>query len=154
MTEHNTVTDPEIHEPKGASSANSGETYVSDGAGSGSWTNLVSIVPLLMSGSMADVSTANTVYVPISYSGAITKFTSVIEGAPSGGSASTITIKNSVGTTIASVSVPTTSVAGDIFSVNMGTGNSVNANDYITVESDGATTTAASLKFSIVLERS
>ena len=36
--EHNTITDPEIHEPKGASTANAGEIYVANGAGSGVWT--------------------------------------------------------------------------------------------------------------------
>ena len=36
-TEHNTITDPEIHEPKGASSASAGQVYISDGAGSGDW---------------------------------------------------------------------------------------------------------------------
>ena len=37
--EHGTLLDVDgIHEPKGAGSANSGEVYVSDGAGSGVWT--------------------------------------------------------------------------------------------------------------------
>lgn len=36
-TEHNTITDPEIHEPKGASTALAGQVYVSNGAASGSW---------------------------------------------------------------------------------------------------------------------
>lgn len=36
-TEHNVITDPNIHEPKGASTATVGEVYVSDGAGSGTW---------------------------------------------------------------------------------------------------------------------
>lgn len=35
---HNTLTDPYLHEPKGASTASSGEIYIADGAGSGSWT--------------------------------------------------------------------------------------------------------------------
>lgn len=37
--EHNLITDPKIHEPKGVSSASAGEVYVADGLGSGSWTN-------------------------------------------------------------------------------------------------------------------
>lgn len=37
-TEHNTITDPEIHEPKGVAAANSGEIYIANGAGSGLWT--------------------------------------------------------------------------------------------------------------------
>jgi hypothetical protein len=37
MPEHNTITDPNIHEPKGVASASSGQVYVADGAGSGDW---------------------------------------------------------------------------------------------------------------------
>lgn len=39
-TEHSVAADPEIHEPKGASTAVAGTVYVSDGAGSGSWTQV------------------------------------------------------------------------------------------------------------------
>ena len=35
---HSSLTDPYLHEPKGAASASSGDVYVADGAGSGSWT--------------------------------------------------------------------------------------------------------------------
>ncbi len=37
-TEHSAIADPDIHEPKNVASANSGDVYVADGAGSGSWT--------------------------------------------------------------------------------------------------------------------
>lgn len=37
MPEHNVITDPDIHEPKGVASASSGQVYVADGAGSGAW---------------------------------------------------------------------------------------------------------------------
>lgn len=36
-TEHSTITDPDIHEPKGVAAATSGQIYVADGAASGSW---------------------------------------------------------------------------------------------------------------------
>lgn len=35
---HNTLTDPYLHEPKGVSTATAGDVYVADGAGSGAWT--------------------------------------------------------------------------------------------------------------------
>lgn len=35
---HNTLTDPYLHEPKGASTAAAGDVYVADGTGSGAWT--------------------------------------------------------------------------------------------------------------------
>ncbi len=39
-TEHNIITDPELHEPKGVAAAGSGQVYVANGAGSGTWTTL------------------------------------------------------------------------------------------------------------------
>lgn len=38
MPEHNVISDPDIHEPKGIASASDGEVYVANGAGSGAWT--------------------------------------------------------------------------------------------------------------------
>lgn len=38
--QHSTLTGTENHEPKGADTATAGTVYVSDGAGSGSWTTL------------------------------------------------------------------------------------------------------------------
>lgn len=35
--EHKDITEPNIHEPKGASTANSGQVYTADGLGSGNW---------------------------------------------------------------------------------------------------------------------
>lgn len=37
MPEHVSITDPNIHEPKGITSATSGEVYVANGSGSGTW---------------------------------------------------------------------------------------------------------------------
>lgn len=38
--QHNVLTTTDLHEPKGASTATSGQVYVADGAGSGTWKNL------------------------------------------------------------------------------------------------------------------
>ena len=38
--EHKNITDNNIHEPKGASTADEGEIYIADGAGSGTWTKI------------------------------------------------------------------------------------------------------------------
>lgn len=39
MALHSALTDPNLHEPKGVSTANAGQVYVADGAGSGAWTD-------------------------------------------------------------------------------------------------------------------
>lgn len=36
--QHNIITDPDIHEPKGVAAATSGRVYISNGSGSGAWT--------------------------------------------------------------------------------------------------------------------
>lgn len=38
--EHNALTDPELHEPKGAAAATAGQVYVADGAGSGAFQGI------------------------------------------------------------------------------------------------------------------
>jgi len=40
MAEHNTLTDPDLHEPKGAAAASADDVYVADGAGSGSFKQI------------------------------------------------------------------------------------------------------------------
>lgn len=37
MVQHKDLTGAELHEPKGVETASSGEVYVADGSGSGSW---------------------------------------------------------------------------------------------------------------------
>lgn len=41
MALHSSLTDPDIHEPKGVSTAADGEVYKADGAGSGSWEEIL-----------------------------------------------------------------------------------------------------------------
>lgn len=38
--EHNTITDPNIHEPKGVAAASNGQVYIANGAGSGTWAGV------------------------------------------------------------------------------------------------------------------
>lgn len=42
MPLHSVITDPDLHEPKGISTASQGRVYVSNGAGSGSWLHIPS----------------------------------------------------------------------------------------------------------------
>ena len=44
--QHNLITDPNIHEPKGVATASVGEVYAADGAGSGDWKK-ISVAELL-----------------------------------------------------------------------------------------------------------
>lgn len=40
MPEHSQLTGSSLHEPKGVASASSGQVYIADGAGSGTWTTV------------------------------------------------------------------------------------------------------------------
>lgn len=39
-TEHDVITDPDIHEPKDITTATSGQVYIADGSNSGAWSNI------------------------------------------------------------------------------------------------------------------
>jgi hypothetical protein len=45
MTLHSALTGAELHEPKGVAAATSGQVYVANGAGSGTWTTIDSTLP-------------------------------------------------------------------------------------------------------------
>ena len=47
---HSALTDPYLHEPKGAAAATSGQVYVANGSGSGTWTTKESLVELSLEG--------------------------------------------------------------------------------------------------------
>jgi hypothetical protein len=47
---HNTLTDPYLHEPKGVASAATGKVYVANGAGSGAWTAKETLVGETLTG--------------------------------------------------------------------------------------------------------
>lgn len=148
--QHSTLSTGEIHEPKGASGASAGEVYVSDGAASGSWTALQDVYTLVI----ADVSTAETVYVPIANAGTVAKVVTVLEGAITTANA-TITAKNSAASSMGTITVTQSgSAAGDVDTLSPASNNTVTADDYITVETDGGSSTARKLWVTVTVDRS
>lgn len=153
MVEHVAATDPEIHEPKGVSTATSGTVYIAGGTGSGVWTPLVNSVPLVASAIIEDISTAKVVYLPVPFNGVITKIVGTLNGAITG-SDSTITLKNSAGATMGTLTVVATgSAAGDTYSASISVNNAVTSGGYFTIETDGVSTDIASFTLVTVLER-
>ena len=175
-TAHSALTGSELHEPKGASGASSNQTYVSDGAGSGSWdepepkdvigetagkvyvsdgANSGAWTPRFytLTGVIADISTAETVYVPVPYSGNVVSVVGVLEGAITGSDA-TITVDDNAGNAMAAITVSQSgSAAGDVDSATPATNEDVTDNDFITVETDGASTGNFRWWFTVVIER-
>jgi hypothetical protein len=148
--QHSALTTTDVHEPKGITTATNNQVYVADGANSGAWTDLT----ISFSAVIADVSTAETIYIPMPYAGTIAKVTTVLEGAITVADA-TINVKNSSAVSMGTITVAyTSSAAGDVDSLSPASNNTVTADDYITVETDGGSTNAQRLWVTIILERS
>lgn len=147
--QHSTLTGADLHEPKGAASAAAGRVYVADGAASGAWTALQDIY----TGVITDVSTAETIYIPIQNAGTVAKVVTVLEGAIATADA-TLTVKNAAGTSMGTITVTQSgSAAGDVDTLSPVANNTVAANTAITIETDGASTTAQRIWFSIAVDR-
>lgn len=150
---HSSLSDPYLHEPKGVAAASSGDVYVADGAGSGVWTAKQTLVEEIFNGYLEDVSAVEKVYVPIPFAGTVTKIITVLE-ASIGSANSTVTVKNAAGTSMGTITVAYSgSAAGDVDTLAPTSNNTVTADSFITIESDGASTNTAKLRFVVVVER-
>ena len=146
---HSALSDPYLHEPKGASTATAGDVYVADGAGSGTWEDhRRSVVNL----HIHDISTASSMYVPIPFGGTVSRVSSVIAGAITGADV-VLTVKNSSAATMGTITITQTgSAAGDVDFTNPSTNNTITDNDYILVEGDGGASSHVDCVVSIVVE--
>lgn len=146
---HSSLTDPYLHEPKGASTATAGQIYVADGAGSGTWKKRTEIISTFIS----DVSTADTVYVPVSFAGTVTKVVTVLEGAITLADA-TITVSNSAASSMGTITITQAgSAAGDVDTLAPASNNTVTSDDFITVATDGGSSTTQRLWVTVIIER-
>lgn len=112
MPEHNLITDPNIHEPKGASTASSGTVYVSDGAGSGTWEkvsstslDIPSVADALAASSLVSVTVTGSspVLLPLP-AGSLSSVTAVNRGDITGNT--TLSLSRDGGGSLGSLSYP------------------------------------------------
>lgn len=174
--QHVDITDPQIHEPKGASTAAQNTVYVANGAGSGSWmkpgadqidttTLYADLQSELNNGNMGvpgrffmtaridDVSTASSIIIPIIQDCTVVSASFVLGGAITTADAS-VTVKNSSGATMgATVTIAYSgSAKGDQYAFTS-TGNNVLVGPtWMEIETDGASDTAVPLFVTIELE--
>ena len=175
-TAHSTLTGAELHEPKGASAASTNQTYVSNGAGSGVWSEpepkgaiaasaeqvyvangaasgAWTSQKYVLSGTIADISTAGDLYIPIPYAGNVVKVTGVLHGAI-GTANATITVFDNGGNSMGAITVAFSgSAAGDVDTLAPASNQDVTADDWIRVTNNDASTNTVSWSFSIVVER-
>lgn len=126
MAEHSTLSGSELHAPK--------------------YYTLNSVI--------ADVSTTETVYVPIPYAGTVAKVVSVLEGVITAADA-TITVSDSSAASMGTLTITQSgSAAGDVDTLSPSSNNTVTADDYITIASDGGSTGSQKLWLTVVVETS
>lgn len=146
---HSALTDPYLHEPKGASTASAGDVYVANGAGSGTWEDHRRSVFNIH---IQDISVVSSIYLPIPFGGTVSRVTSCIEGAVTG-SDLVLTLKNSSAAIMGTITVTQVgSAAGDIDFTNPTTNNTVSDNDYILIEGNGGPSSHVDCIISIVVE--
>jgi len=175
--QHVNITDPQLHEPKGASSASSGTAYIADGAGSGAWqiiplaslnwsqvqaeinTDLLSqdidvLGELYFTAVIEDISTASSVIIPVPDSGTIVS-ASVVLGGPITVADASISFKNSAGAGMGTaVTVGFTSSAkGDQYAFTATGNNTIVGPSWIEVETDGGSTDPQSLYITVKLRK-
>lgn len=150
-TEHATISDAFLHEPKGAAGASINTVYVSDGAGSGSWQEAPHYV--VLSGHIADISTAGTIYLPAGVTGTLSKIYTSIDGAIA--TADTTVSVSIGGTPVTNGSVTIAysgSAAGDVDSATPTANNAITAGASISIATDGASTNTVSAYIQLVIK--
>ena len=83
--EHSTLTGSDLHEPKGTAAANTGQVYIANGSGSGTWTAHHN--RCVLTTRIDDISTSSSAWVVTPIAGTISKIYSVTSGATTGGTA-------------------------------------------------------------------
>lgn len=147
--EHSTLTTTDLHEPKGIAAASNNQIYVANGSGSGVWSARTHT----LYSRKDNISNAGSTYVPIPYAGTIAKVISVLTGAITTADA-VVTVKNSAGVSMGTITIAHSgSAAGDIDTLIPVSNNTVTADTFITLESNGASTNNVPVNFAIVLER-
>lgn len=150
---HSVLTDPNLHEPKGIAGASSEQVYVSNGSGTGNWRFIKTLIELSFEGYLEDVSSVEKVHIPMPFLGEVKKVITVLEDSISSAD-STLTVRDFTGSSMGTITIPhAVSSAGDVATLTPTTNNFVTADSFITIESDGASTNSAKLRFTVIVDR-
>jgi hypothetical protein len=154
MTAHSTLTGTELHENKGvdAASDNIVATAVSNATvwrkvrdTSIDTSYIFNVNRAYLTVSIADVSTAEKVYLAVPFTGTLTKVTTVLQNAITIAD-STVTVKNNSGASAGTLTIAFSgSAAGDVDTLTPVSNNTFTSGQVVSIETDGASTTAARL---------
>lgn len=164
MVAHSALTGADLHEPKGAAAASSGQVYVANGAGSGAFQKIglseldttEILVPnrYCLTGIIADVSTASSILIPVPLGSTMVSATLVLGGTIASADASVTFEKPSTVSLGSAVTVAFSgSAEGTTFTFLATTNTSLTAGQYIKVSTDGGSTNTVPLYITIVLDK-
>lgn len=150
---HASLTGSNLHEVKGASSASADTVMVADGAGSTVFekltadsidtTSLFNVNKRELTVRIADVSTAEVIYVPIPWACTVTKITSALSATITGAD-STIDFANHAGGAMGTITIANAgSAAKDVDSLTPSSNNTFTAGQVLTIDNNGEATNTA-----------
>lgn len=141
--QHSTLTGSALHEPKGASTAGSGQVYIANGSGSGTWTSLNNANKVVLNLHFMDLSAVGSTYVVSPIAGTISSIHSVIDQAIATAD-TTLTAKiGGVNVTNGVITIAFSgSAAGDVDSATPTAANTVTAGQAIEIACGGETNTS------------
>lgn len=154
---HKNMPDSERHEPKGASSAASGQVYVSNGLGGGSWTDQLATIKnrnkAYLFGEFEDISVASSIFIPNPILGTISKIYVTFQDAIATTDCIITAKINGVLVTGSSITATSAgSVAGSTFTSSPTGANSIAAGGAIEITSDGGPTSLVKAIVCIVVD--
>lgn len=160
--EHVDIDDPNIHEPKGVSTANADTVYIADGAGSGEWASLTletidtsSIFgtnSFWLWANLENIGTAGEVFLPVTRGCNVITATLVLGGAITG-SDETITFRRSDGASMGTVTVTQSgSATGDTYTFTPSANEELVADQYLEIETAGNCTGTVSMFITVEFE--
>lgn len=163
MAAHSTLTGSDLHEPKGVSAASINTAYIADGAGSGAWqkidddaidtTSIFNTNKGIVTGVIADVSTASDIMFVFPFDVTITRVTTLLAGAISGADAG-ITVTKTGGLSLGTLTITQSgSAEGDVDQLTPASNNVLTPNQWLKVATDGASTDTESLYVTIEYTR-
>lgn len=155
--QHKDAPDGERHEPKGVSTAASGEIYVANGSGSGTWTNQKASIKnanfVTLFAEFDDISTADSIFIPNPIAGTISKILVTLKNGITVANAVVTAEINGVAVTGSSITITQAgSTAGSTFTSSPTGTNTVGANGNIEIITDGASTTTAKAVVCVVMD--
>ena len=164
MVAHADLTGSDLHEPKGVASAAAKTVYVATGSGSGAWqkietdqldtSSFFNTNTFFLNVSLADVSTASSVWIPIPVACTLVKVTSTLQTAITIAD-SVLTFFNNAGTSMgSSMTIAFSgSASGDVDTYTPSSNNTFSAGQMMKITTDGGSTTTSVVWFTLEFTR-